>query len=81
MISGFGSEGKVDDGPEVQFVELCGGILTTLAEELVMLEDANAHIMIEAGFEASGCEGANGDESVTMARGPMTGPKSAKWVH
>ena len=29
-----------------------------------MLEDANAQIMIEASFEASGCEGANGDESV-----------------
>ena len=80
-----GFEGEFDDCPKVQFVELCGGILTTLVEELVMLEDANAQIMIEASFEASGCDGVDGDEGVrggsTIARGPMTGPKSAKWVH
>ena len=64
VVRGFGSEGKVDDGPEIQFVELCGGILAALVEKLIMLKDTNAQVMIESGLEASGGEGANGDEGV-----------------
>jgi hypothetical protein len=64
VISGLGSEGNVQDGPEVQYVELCGGISVALEEKLIMLEDTNAQVMIESGLEASGGEGANGDEGV-----------------
>jgi hypothetical protein len=74
VINGFGSEGKVDDGPEIQFVELSGGMLAALVEKLIMLKDTNAQVMIESGLEASGGEGANGDEGV---RGSVYNGKGA----
>ena len=77
VVRGFGSEGKVDDGPEIQFVELCGGILAALVEKLIMLKDTNAQVVIESGLEASGGEGAKNWATVVGLVTDMLAPLSA----
>ena len=53
MSSGIRVGGKFEDGAEIKLVEVCCGVLAALIEELVVLEDADPQVMIEARFEAS----------------------------